>query len=98
MGEMLERAFTEQRLLDAWRDVRAAALADGDAGPGVERFEAAVARRISEIAEELRDGTFQPHPVVPVEIAKHDGVFVSSRFLLWWTGSWSGRCLLNSTL
>lgn len=73
MGEMLERAFTEQRLLDAWRDIRAAALADGDAGPEVERFEAAAARRISEIAEELRDGTFQPHPVIPVEIAKHDG-------------------------
>ena len=32
MGEMLERAFTEQRLLDAWAEVRDAALADGEAG------------------------------------------------------------------
>jgi hypothetical protein len=27
MGELLERAFTEQRLLEAWADVREAALA-----------------------------------------------------------------------
>jgi hypothetical protein len=29
MGELLERAFTEQRLLDAWREVR-------DAGTGAQ--------------------------------------------------------------
>jgi retron-type reverse transcriptase len=73
MGEMLERAFTEQRLLDAWGDVRAAALADGEAGAEVERFEAASARYVSEIAGALRDGTFQPHPVVRVEVIKHGG-------------------------
>ena len=33
MGELLDRAFTEQRLLDAWGSVREAALADGDGGP-----------------------------------------------------------------
>jgi hypothetical protein len=40
MGEMFERAFTGQRLLDAWGDVRSAATADGDGGPEVDRFEA----------------------------------------------------------
>ena len=63
MGELVERAFTEQRLLEAWSEVRDAALADGDAGPEVERFEAAAARHVSELAEALGGGTFQPHPV-----------------------------------
>jgi hypothetical protein len=49
MGELLERAFTEQRLLDAWREVRDAALADGEGGPEVNRFEAAAARHVSQL-------------------------------------------------
>ena len=73
MGEMFERAFTEQRLLDAWDDVRTAALADGDGGPVVERFEAAAAQQVSEMAQALTDGTFEPQPVVRVEIAKPSG-------------------------
>jgi CRISP-associated protein Cas1 len=70
---MFERAFTEQRLLDAWDDVRSAALADGDGGPEVDRFEAAAARRVSELARALADGMFEPDPVVRVEIAKPGG-------------------------
>ena len=73
MGEVLDRAFTEQRLLDAWAEVRDAALADGDAGPEVERFEKAAAHHIGELAAALADGTFEPHPVLRVAIAKHDG-------------------------
>lgn len=73
MGEMLERAFTEQRLLDAWAAVREAALADGEGGPEIDRFEAAAARHISELAKSLGDGSYQPHPVVRAEIAKTDG-------------------------
>lgn len=73
MGELFNRAFTEQRLLDAWHAVREAALADGDAGPEVERFEAAAARRVSELAAALAGGSFQPSPVVRVEVAKHGG-------------------------
>ena len=73
MGELLERAFTEQRLLDAWREVRDAALADGEGGPEVDRFEAAAARHVSQLAETLTQGKFEPHPVVRVEIAKKDG-------------------------
>ena len=73
MGEMFERAFSEQRLLDAWGEVRDAALADGDGGPEVDRFEAAAARYVSELAEELASGKFQPEPVRRVEIAKPGG-------------------------
>ena len=80
MGEMFERAFAEQSLLDAWGEARDAALADGDAGPEVERFEAAAARHVSELAGELRNGAFEPLPVVRVEIAKRNGGSASSRF------------------
>jgi CRISP-associated protein Cas1 len=73
MGEVLDQAFTEQRLLDAWAEVREAALADGDAGPEVERFEPSAARHISQLAAALADGTFHPHPVVRVEIPKPNG-------------------------
>jgi CRISP-associated protein Cas1 len=73
MGELLERAFTEQRLLDAWHEVRDAALADGEGGPEVDQFEAAAARHVSQLAEALTNGTFQPRPVMRVKIAKHDG-------------------------
>jgi group II intron reverse transcriptase/maturase len=73
MGELLARAFTEQALLDAWDEVRPAALADGEAGPEVERFEAAAARRISELAASLADGSWAPAPVVRVKVAKPAG-------------------------
>jgi hypothetical protein len=71
VGDLLARAFTEQALLDAWADARDAALADGEAGPEVERFEAA--RRVSQLAESLADGTFAPGPLMRVEIAKPAG-------------------------
>src|SRR5579859_4161734 len=73
MGDLLARAFTEQALLDAWESVRESALADGIAGPEVERFEAAAARQISGLAESLADGTFTPGPLAPIEIAKSGG-------------------------
>jgi hypothetical protein len=73
MDELLAGAFTEQALLDAWSEVRDAALADGDAGPEVDHFEGAAARNISKLADELADGSFSPHPVVRVEIAKPSG-------------------------
>ena len=73
VGEMFGRAFTEQRLLDAWDKVRSAAMADGAGGPEVDRFEAAAARHVSELAQALADGTYEPDPVVRVEIAKSSG-------------------------
>jgi CRISPR-associated protein Cas1 len=73
MGELLTRAFTEQALLDAWDQVRAGALADGQAGPEVDRFEAAAARNISDLAAALADGSWAPSPVMRVQIAKPGG-------------------------
>jgi CRISPR-associated protein Cas1 len=73
MGELLARAFTEQALLDAWDEVRDAALEDGEAGAEVEQFEVAAARKISHLAESLADRTFSPHPVHRAEIAKRGG-------------------------
>jgi CRISP-associated protein Cas1 len=73
MGELFERAFTEQRLLDAWREVRDAALADGEGGPEVDQFEAAAAHNVSTLMEALASGKFEPRPVVRVDIAKHGG-------------------------
>jgi hypothetical protein len=69
MGELLARAFTEQALLDAWGDVRESALADGEGGPEVDRFEAAAARKISQLAEStglgLPKGRSPGRPVAP---------------------------------
>ncbi|MEU7942452.1 CRISPR-associated endonuclease Cas1 [Microbispora bryophytorum] len=73
MGELTARAFTEQNLLNAWHAVRESALEDGEAGPEVARFEAVAARKISELAEKLGDGTYEPSPVVRVEMAKPSG-------------------------
>src|SRR6266536_2325097 len=73
MGDLLARAFTEQALLDAWEQVREAALADGQAGPEVEHFEAAAARKISNLAADLAGGTFKPSPLVRADIAKSGG-------------------------
>ena len=73
MGDLLARAFTEQALLDAWDQVRDAALADGVGGTQIDQFEAAAAHRISQLAGELADGTFRPEPAVAAEIAKGGG-------------------------
>jgi hypothetical protein len=95
MGELLARAFTEQALLDAWDEVRESALADGEAGPEVERFEAAAARRISALAEDLAAGTYQPSPVVRVEVAKSMEARGAWAFPFWSIGLWSVRCSVS---
>jgi hypothetical protein len=73
MGDLTARAFTEQALLDAWDEVRDAALADGQSGSEVDQFEAAVARHVSRLSAQVADGSYQPHPVVAVAIAKPSG-------------------------
>jgi CRISPR-associated protein Cas1 len=70
MGELLLAASSEQVMLDAWDDIRESALADGDAGPEVERFEAASARNVARLSAALRDGSYQPSPVRHVPISK----------------------------
>jgi retron-type reverse transcriptase len=73
VGVLYARAFAQQALLDAWATVRDAALADGQPDLEVERFEATAARRVSDIAAALAEGTWQPSPVRRVEIPKPSG-------------------------
>ncbi|MDN5758494.1 MAG: CRISPR-associated endonuclease Cas1 [Tomitella sp.] len=73
MGVLFARAFTEQSLLEAWAQVRDAALADGEPDHEVDRFEAGAARRVAELAAELSAGDWVPAPVRRVEIPKPSG-------------------------
>ena len=73
MGSLLAHAATEQSLLSAWDEVREAALADGVAGPEVERFEAGAARHVAQISAKLHRGAWQPQPVHHVKMAKSSG-------------------------
>ncbi|MGJ7908505.1 reverse transcriptase domain-containing protein [Actinopolyspora sp. H202] len=73
MGVLYSRAFSQQGLLDAWEEVRDAARDDGRPNNEVERFEADAARSISDLAEELSDGTWRPSPVRRVDIPKSSG-------------------------
>lgn len=73
MGAIYERAFTEQRLLEAWDAVRDSAMADGHTSPEIAKFEEEAARHVSELARALADGSFEPNPVMRVEVPKASG-------------------------
>jgi CRISPR-associated protein Cas1 len=73
MGILYARAFTQQALLDAWEEVRDAALADGRPDPQVDAFEADAARRVVELEASLLGGTWTPEPAFRVEIPKPSG-------------------------
>jgi CRISPR-associated protein Cas1 len=73
VGTLYARAFASQALLDAWQEVREAALADGRPDPEVDAFEADAARRLDELGTALADGAWTPAPVRRVEIPKPSG-------------------------
>jgi CRISPR-associated protein Cas1 len=73
MGSLLQQAAADQVLLDAWDTVRSSALEDGIAGPEVERFEPAAARKIADIGLKLRSGSWQPRPARHLSISKRTG-------------------------
>jgi len=73
VGALFARAFSSQGLLDAWDEVRDAALADGEPDRAVTAFEADAARNLADLAEDLRDGAWAPSPVRRVEIPKPSG-------------------------
>lgn len=73
MGAIYQRAFTEQRLLEAWDTVRESAMADGYTSPEIAKFEEEAARQVSELARALADGSFEPMPVMRVEVPKASG-------------------------
>lgn len=73
MGELLHRASSQQALLDAWHDLRARARQEGRHTPEWESFEREAARRLAEISDQLRAGSWRPSPVQPVVIPKPKG-------------------------
>jgi group II intron reverse transcriptase/maturase len=73
VGVMYARAFESQALLDAWQEVREAALADGRPDAEVDAFEADAARRLDEVGRALADGAWAPSPVRRVVIPKPSG-------------------------
>lgn len=75
MGRLLRDAASEQRLLEAWDDVRDSAYEQGKPGPEVMKFEGKAAKNVSRISSELLAGEWEPSPVVHVKIAKRSGGF-----------------------
>lgn len=73
MGVLYARAFTQQALLDAWDQVRDAALADGRPDPEVDKFENDAARRVMELSTALELGEWRPQPAFRIEIPKPSG-------------------------
>ncbi len=73
MGMLYARAFTSQALLDAWAEVRDAALADGRPDAEVDSFEVDAARRLDTLGKALADGEWQASPVRRVELPKPSG-------------------------
>ncbi|WP_052914180.1 MULTISPECIES: CRISPR-associated endonuclease Cas1 [Protofrankia] len=73
MGVLYARAFTSQALLDAWAEVRDAALADGQPDSEVDAFEANAARNLDELGTVLAAGEWQASPVRRVDLPKPSG-------------------------
>lgn len=73
MGSLYARAFASQSLLDAWAQVREAALEDGLPDAQVTAFEEDAAERLAEMGAQLAEGRWEPAPVRRVEIPKPSG-------------------------
>lgn len=73
MGVLLARCSSQQALLEAWAETRSRLSVDGHERPEVVAFEKVAARRLAEVSDGLRDGTWRPHPVVRVDIPKPGG-------------------------
>jgi CRISP-associated protein Cas1 len=75
MGALLTRATSGEALLRAWNEVRDNAYADGDPGAPVLAFESRALKSLSELADALADGTYQPRALTRVTIPKPVGGF-----------------------
>jgi len=73
VGVLLARATSGESLLGAWNEVRDNAYADGDPGAPVIAFESRALKSLSELAEALADGTYQPSALTRVTIPKPTG-------------------------
>ncbi len=73
MSSLYTRAFAAQALLDAWDEVRDAALADGRPDAEVAAFEADATRLMHDLHVDLLAGAWTPSPVDRVTIPKPSG-------------------------
>jgi RNA-directed DNA polymerase len=70
---LIDKVHRPTTLQAAWRSVARNKGAAGVDRMSVERFAAQEDRYLAELHEQLRDGSYQPHPVKRVEIPKGDG-------------------------
>jgi RNA-directed DNA polymerase len=70
---LIDKVHRPSTLQAAWRSVARNKGAAGVDRMSVERFAAQEARYLAELHEQLRDGSYQPHPVRRVEIPKGGG-------------------------
>jgi CRISPR-associated protein Cas1 len=73
MGTLLAQAISGEALLRAWNEVRDNAYDDGDPGPAVLGFERRALANLSDLAEALAAGGYQPRPMTRVTILKSSG-------------------------
>lgn len=75
MGSLLDRATTEQSLMDAWVHIRHEAEQEAPLSEPMRAFESHSAREIALLAEQLSAASWAPHPVYRVDIPKDSGGF-----------------------
>jgi len=70
---LLERIFSRENMLRAWKRVKANKGASGVDGMSIAEFPSFTRGRWEDIRRSLLEGTYQPSPVLRVEIPKVDG-------------------------
>ena len=72
-GNLLERVFSRKNLRSAWKQVKANKGAPGVDGISIREFPAFIRDRWEDTRESLMEGTYDPLPVLRVEIPKPSG-------------------------
>jgi len=70
---LVDKVYRPSTLEAAWRKVERNKGAAGVDGQSIERFAAQAERYLTELQEQLKDGSYRPAPVKRVEIPKGDG-------------------------
>jgi CRISPR-associated protein Cas1 len=73
VGSLLDQCAGQQALLDAWADTRRRPFPGSRDAEEVAEFERHAARRLSEISDGIRNGTWRPGSVRPAKLPKPDG-------------------------
>src|SRR5260370_31885937 len=70
---LIDKVYRPSTLAAAWTRVERNKGAAGVDGQGIERFAAQAERYLTELHEQLKDGSYRPAPVKPVQIPNGDG-------------------------